>query len=61
MGGAVGAKVFRLQGIRPYLLRNVWNPGPNTIRLYGQAIAGGAIALIPSLFGTAPAYGEMLC
>jgi RHS repeat-associated protein len=54
VGGVVGGKLFPLVGFQPYRLTNVWNPGPNSIRLYGQAIIGGVIGLYQGLFDPTP-------
>jgi hypothetical protein len=54
VGGVVGGKLFPLVGFQPYKLTNVWNPGPNSIRLYGQAIIGGVVGLYQGLFDPTP-------
>jgi RHS repeat-associated protein len=45
VGGAVGSKMFPLRGFKPYKLSNVWNPGPNALRLYKQQTTGAGIGL----------------
>jgi hypothetical protein len=50
VGGVVGGRLFPLRGFKPYKLSNVWNPGPNTLRLYQQEVTSGAIGLYQGLF-----------
>gem|GEM_PF-1940831 len=60
-GGALGQRLYALRGFRPYRWRNLLNPGKNAQLLYAQGILGGAVGLTPSLFGSAPAYGDSPC
>ena len=43
IGGKVAGKFFKLKGPKPRLFKNIWNPGKNARRLYGQAFIGGGV------------------
>jgi RHS repeat-associated protein len=50
VGGVVGGKLFKLVGRRPWKLSNIWNPGKNAQRLYGQNLVGAGVAFGSTLF-----------
>jgi hypothetical protein len=58
VGGVVGEKMFPLQGFKPYKLSNVWNPGPNSVRLYARATTGAAIGLYQGFLNPAGGAGQ---
>ncbi|HEY2176527.1 MAG TPA: RHS repeat-associated core domain-containing protein, partial [Mycobacteriales bacterium] len=51
VGGALGGYLFPLRGFRPYKYANIYKPGLNSLRLYGQAYTS---AVIGSSAGASP-------
>lgn len=51
VGGVLGQRFFQLRGFRPYRLFNLWNPGVNAARLYGQAATSAFVGSVPALAG----------
>lgn len=41
-GGALTNKIVPMRGFKPYKLNNLLNPGPNTVRMWQDAIWGAA-------------------
>ena len=43
VGGALGGYMFPLRGFRPYKYSNIYRPGLNSLRLYGQAYTSATV------------------
>jgi len=55
VGAYAGEKTYPLRGFRPYKLENIWNPGIDSLRLYGQSAVSGFIGLYQGLLDSGPA------
>jgi hypothetical protein len=58
-GGALANKLVPMRGFKPYKLRNLLDPGPNTVRMWQDAGLGSGLvdsgqAFVDSQFATAP-------
>ena len=43
VAGALGGALYPTRGFMPYRVYNVWRPGLNATRLYGQGFVGGLV------------------
>jgi hypothetical protein len=49
IGGGLGRLLYPLRGFVPYKLSNVYKPGINALRMYGQNAVSGLTAIVAQL------------
>jgi hypothetical protein len=60
-GNVIGGAAFPTKGMLPQNLSNLWDPGINTLRLYGQAGLAGLVGAFGAAAQATPAYADRFC